>query len=1346
MKLFTKKTLAIVLAALIALGSISVAVFAAGEKGTVTTNTVFYDSTGTTPITHAKRGDSVVAKIYVTTDFVAAGLAFEFQYDSNMLELDTSKHTEQSTGRYSIISADTQLSGYFVDGTPNVPSGVDTTGLGTIYTRSTGYTTKQYTDANLYSFYFTVKSTVPVADIGTMIVMPNTNAIGDESLPTDVEYVLDAANNTGKTQAQIVGGDYLVTADYNLTVVSTSENLGVSGKVTFHAGNGTTEYPATFADGSAKTEVVGYNGESVTAADIPADPTWAGYDFVGWSTMQNDSVNNTVQYYYGSFANQSDPKTFSFSNSSSETVDDTTHFYAVYRVATTTYTVNVWQPVLEGKVYKTNTDGSVAYQKNEALTLTNVGGTVNTVIKASDIVAPAGYVNNSTGTMTLVKDSAQNVLNVQLDIAKNNLTWTITDNGTAKTVQTESVYYGTDLSLFTDPTYTGAAETASDFYGYSVNWARTVTTMPNAATEIKGTKGEAVAVTLICDKGKVFDTSSSTYVSGSFTDSDGTKAYKYGDAVTNTPVYVAPNGYTASSWTYKDAAGTLQSVASLASLPDLNKANYTFDTANGFSVTVTPILSAVTDGTVTFNSNGGKWSTTTDFNVTVGGQTYNSAIIGPTGNPDKTDGTYTYTFKGWGTDPNTAAADAKSIAQLGNYTKPVTYYAIYEDTRVTATWKYNDGTVIKTLKGVPALDISGKYPTTSVVLGTIGEPDKTNYATGYSITWDTNVTTVNADTVITGSFTKNTYNIVYVNEAKTEILAKFTGLYGDAVVGTVPTVPAKEGFNAVGWSEAQPAVYGAYTGTITANFGGTATTVNDALIITPVYTEKSKSTVTYTHASGTEETFTGEVGTAFTAPALIASDSKFGYTASWSKTLTQYPTTDTAVTVAYTPIDITISFDPANNQEKSQATAKYNEVVTPIADPVGNGDFLGWFRSNGTIYDFTKSMEANGIKETDLVLNNQNYILELTAKYGIKDTYYNVTGVNADGTFTYSATNVYTTQDAATYTVPADPTLEGFTFKGWATTANATASDITPDGNFATTSRNIYPVYQINKYSVTYYLEDGTTVHQAFADVAFGSAVPKPTTDPTKEGYVFSGWTPAVPATMPNNALTFTATFTAAPVEANEYTATYYNEDTVHAAYVIKEGDPVIIPDDPERFGYVFDGWEPEVPATMPDHNVEFTAQWSVDPTFIALGIGGAVVAGGVIAGVAGTNAALITGGVILGTVAVVGVAANTHKVTYLVDGETYKVYYCLKGTKVFTPKDPTKDGCTFEGWDNEIPEKMPDYDLTFNAQFSTDGDKAPVDGNVPDTGSASAGLAAFAVISAAAAAAYVMSKKKKEF
>ncbi len=58
------------------------------------------------------------------------------------------------------------------------------------------------------------------------------------------------------------------------------------------------------------------------------------------------------------------------------------------------------------------------------------------------------------------------------------------------------------------------------------------------------------------------------------------------------------------------------------------------------------------------------------------------------------------------------------------------------------------------------------------------------------------------------------------------------------------------------------------------------------------------------------------------------------------------------------------------------------------------------------------------------------------------------------------------------------------------------------------------------------------------------------------------------------------------------------------------------------------------------------------------------------------------------------------YKLTYMVDGETYKSYDLEYGATITPEPSPTKDGYTFSGW-SEIPETMPDHDVTITGTFS---------------------------------------------
>lgn len=318
---------------------------------------------------------------------------------------------------------------------------------------------------------------------------------------------------------------------------------------------------------------------------------------------------------------------------------------------------------------------------------------------------------------------------------------------------------------------------------------------------------------------------------------------------------------------------------------------------------------------------------------------------------------------------------------------------------------------------------------------------------------------------------------------------------------------------------------------------------------------------------------------------------------------------------------------------------------------------------------------------------------------------------------------------------------EGFECDGW----------VDADGNplpavMGTKSLVVYPKNLTPKsYNLTFdanggHFGDDETNTSITSQVLYGSEIKRPV-PPVRDGYVFAGWEPNVEAEMPNHDLTYTAKWETAPVDGETYSAVFLVDGVPHAQYVLKEGDVIPVPADPQKFGYKFKGWEPEVPSTMPAHNVEFVATWEVDKEFVTVVIGGVVISGAVIAAIAGINASIIAGiGIIGGIITITIIAKNTYTVKYIVDGETYKTYKVLAGTKIPVPADPTKEGYVFDGWDPEVPDKMPAADQTFTAKW-----KAAADDDIPATGSASAGLAAFGIISAAAAAAYVITKKKKE-
>ena len=193
------------------------------------------------------------------------------------------------------------------------------------------------------------------------------------------------------------------------------------------------------------------------------------------------------------------------------------------------------------------------------------------------------------------------------------------------------------------------------------------------------------------------------------------------------------------------------------------------------------------------------------------------------------------------------------------------------------------------------------------------------------------------------------------------------------------------------------------------------------------------------------------------------------------------------------------------------------------------------------------------------------------------------------------------------------------------------------------------------RYKVTYLYDDGSVFAEFDGDKGglVSYQVPVPSENPTKEGYVFTGWDPKIPENMPAHELTFTAQFSAGEVtytvetyvmgldgeygaaESMTVPATTGEEvslipegrngftvadNSVLSGIVAADGSLTLkiyysrnqykltvdgvesdvyfgaaleIADPAPREGYTFTGWNVEVPATMPAENLTLVSQWS---------------------------------------------------------------------------------------------------------------------------------------------------------
>ena len=138
------------------------------------------------------------------------------------------------------------------------------------------------------------------------------------------------------------------------------------------------------------------------------------------------------------------------------------------------------------------------------------------------------------------------------------------------------------------------------------------------------------------------------------------------------------------------------------------------------------------------------------------------------------------------------------------------------------------------------------------------------------------------------------------------------------------------------------------------------------------------------------------------------------------------------------------------------------------------------------------------------------------------------------------------------------------------------------------------------KYTVTY--TDGVDDEEIFKDQTYtveaGKGTPAFNGTPARDGYKFTGWTPAVADTVTRNA-TYTAQWEKL-TPAETFTVTYTdgvdNEEIFKdQTYTVESGKATpAFNGTPTRKGYTFAGWKPAVAATVTS-NATYEATWKSD-------------------------------------------------------------------------------------------------------------------------------------------------------
>ena len=325
----------------------------------------------------------------------------------------------------------------------------------------------------------------------------------------------------------------------------------------------------------------------------------------------------------------------------------------------------------------------------------------------------------------------------------------------------------------------------------------------------------------------------------------------------------------------------------------------------------------------------------------------------------------------------------------------------------------------------------------------------------------------------------------------------------------------------------------------------------------------------------------------------------------------------------------TITFDTDGGSEVAPITQDYGSAITAPAAPTREGyTFTGWDKT------IPATMPAG-----DMTITAQWTVNQYTITYDLD-------GGTAEG-------------NPDTYTVETDaftlknPTRPGYTFIGWSGTGLTGEDNLTvtiPKGS--TGNRSYTAHWSLNTYSITYDLNGGTASSNPTSYTVESAAITL--NEPTKAGYVFTGWSGTDLVGEDNLTVTIPAGSTGdrsytAHWSLNTYSITYdLNGGTVSGNpdfYTVESA--AITLNQPTRIGYTFTGWsgtnltgEDNLTVTIPTGSIgnrSYTAHWSL----------------------------------------------NTYSITYDLDGGTAfgnPDSYTVESAAI-TLNEPTKAGYVFTGW-----------------------------------------------------------------
>lgn len=588
--------------------------------------------------------------------------------------------------------------------------------------------------------------------------------------------------------------------------------------------------------------------------------------------------------------------------------------------------------------------------------------------------------------------------------------------------------------------------------------------------------------------------------------------------------------------------------------------------------------------TLNFNSNDAD-SGSVPQNITL---SYDSSIYlpGNIGNLNRIG----YTFSGW----STAIDGAAEFIEGDQYTigsSDITLYAVWTLNSYTVTYS-NSGAD----SGSAPSSITAEYNTVINISDNTGNMIKSGY---HFIGWST---TLNGDMeygvnypLIIGTEDITLYPVWSEAEVFTvmfyidadNIDYRYV-TYPETVVSSLPEDPVKEGYTFLGWFNS-----------VTDEEFLTDTVVTESLQVNAIW-EINSYTVTY-HNSGSDagtviEPVTYDFGEALVIDNNSGSLEKTGYTfTGWSpsydwslvysggqvitmgtENIDFYPMWEVAsYTITYFADDADSGFIPPSS------TYNWGSYIT-IESNLGyfsrdGYDFIGWSTTPDGSVEYSGG-EMIPIGEADLNLYAVWEINSFSVTYNIDD---------ADAGTVPSSVNVDYGSLIEIDNNTGSLEKTGYTFSGWAISSGGSLSYLGGQEITVESAMDLYPVWEINSYSITYRRGDATagTVPSSI-NIDYGTLVEIDNNSGSliRPGYTFIGWATSSGGSLSyvgGQEITVVSNMYLYPVwSINSYSITYHYDDadggSVPTSQNVSYGSQIVVDDNSgalEKTGYSFDGW-----------------------------------------------------------------------------------------------------------------------------------------------------------------------------